>query len=446
MTLPELSERSVLYVFILVFFVLLSGFLVRTSVMGYGVGSGGNWYYAWLTSLVIDNDIDFSNQATQNPYLTLNSSKKYFYERFAEPGLTPTGRQGNGTAIGTALLWMPFFILAHGLVLLLNFFGAGFAINGYSIIHQVITLTGSILYATIGMFITYKIARKYFHPTISLIAVLSILFGFATIQYVMIEPSISHAMTIFTVSCFLGFLVTQEQDRSCKKWALAGLLGGIMMLTRWQEGFFMIVPLIYWLRDFWSFKQERLTLILKGFIFVICLLIIFIPQFIGWKVLFGGFLSLPPESKKIMDFANPLLFKYLFSFQHSLLISTPIILISLLGIPALYRKNRLFCVALMITFLLFIYVNSSLQELGGNSFGARRMIDHFFVFSIFLAGFLDSISEKPWFKIVLSGIGILVVFNLFYMIEYDLNLVHRVKEVLPWEVIKNIPKILPTLF
>jgi len=427
-------------VFLALFVVLCLGFFVRASAMGYGVGSGGNWYYAWLTSMVIDHDIDFANQAKLHPYLKVGQHD-LFYERFAEPGLTPTGRQGNGTAMGSALLWMPFFIVAHVLVLFLNLFGAGLETNGYSLVHQVITMMASIGYATVGMFIAYRTAAKWFDRTLSLIAALAMLFGFATIQYVMIEPSISHAMTIFSVSCFLAYFVLHKDDDSWKKWVTLGALAGMMMLTRWQEGFFVVVPLVYWLRSFWCGGEERLKLVGKGIAFVAALLVVFSPQLVAFTLMFGSPFSLPPESRAIMDFAHPLLWTFTFSFHHSLVGSTPIVLLALMGIPALWRRDRTLCGALVCALLVFIYVNASLQELGGNAFGARRMIDHFFVFTVLLAGFLDGLKGSRWLRPVLLLMCGLVTYNLIYMLEYDLNIIHRVKPVTPADVLGGIPKI-----
>src|SRR5262249_51993561 len=66
------------------------------------LGGDGRYYWAFLTSLVLDRDLDFTNQYA-NP-----RSGNYYGETKTE-----TGRFANGASIGPALLWMPAFVVAH---------------------------------------------------------------------------------------------------------------------------------------------------------------------------------------------------------------------------------------------------------------------------------------------------------------------------------------------
>src|SRR5262245_16058056 len=72
------------------------------------------YYYAYLPSLVLDRDLDFTNQyqVTQNWY------------RF---GPTPIGRPGNVFGIGPAIFELPAFLVGHGLARL-----AGARPDGFS--------------------------------------------------------------------------------------------------------------------------------------------------------------------------------------------------------------------------------------------------------------------------------------------------------------------------
>ncbi|TMQ27277.1 MAG: hypothetical protein E6J90_02820 [Deltaproteobacteria bacterium] len=62
------------------------------------------YYYAYLPSLVLDGDLDFTNQyrVTQNWYRL---------------GPTPIGRPGNVFGIGPAVFALPVFVVGHGLAL-----------------------------------------------------------------------------------------------------------------------------------------------------------------------------------------------------------------------------------------------------------------------------------------------------------------------------------------
>ena len=53
--------------FVFLFLFLLFLFSARFMVTGYGVGGDGEGYYAYLPSVIIDNDLDFENQYLSAP-------------------------------------------------------------------------------------------------------------------------------------------------------------------------------------------------------------------------------------------------------------------------------------------------------------------------------------------------------------------------------------------
>jgi len=59
-------------------------------------------YYSWLRSAVIDGNLQMSDEFTHYGY-------------GAERGTAPTGYTYNEWAVGSAVLWSPFFLAAHGI-------------------------------------------------------------------------------------------------------------------------------------------------------------------------------------------------------------------------------------------------------------------------------------------------------------------------------------------
>ncbi len=439
-------EKNDKWIFVALFILLFLGFLVRYQIIGYGIGSGGNYYYSYLPTIVIDHDLNFTNQLESLPYLE-KLGHPLFYERNPKPRITETGRTANENSMGPAIFWSPFFITAHGVVLLANHFWADIRTNGFSDVHQIFTLFGSILLSVIGLWLVYRFSAKFYPKWIALSATLAITFGFAVIQYVSVEPSMAHGLTIFTVAAFITYLYNKRNDNSYKKWLFLGILGGLMMHSRWQEGFFFIIPLMYWLRDFWKTKRwkVRRELFLKGTLFVGTIILVFFPQMIVWKILFGSFFRMSESVYTILDFTHPIIFEFLFSFQHSLFVSTPIILLAMFGIPYIYKRDKFFITTLIVALLVHIYVNSSLLELGGNAFGARRMIDSTLLFVLFLSALIDRIKTTRLFWPTMSLIAVLVAFNLIYFLEYNLNLIHRFKPATYLEIIQKAPEIVSNL-
>ena len=118
------------------------------------IGSDGLAYYAPLRSLLIDHDLDFTNEFRDfNPkgHVVPDYSVK-----------TATGLVSNKYGIGLAIAWLPFVLLAHGLVLLLNLFGVVIRADGYSTPYQIAVGIGSMVYGLIGLRFMYKTCALFF--------------------------------------------------------------------------------------------------------------------------------------------------------------------------------------------------------------------------------------------------------------------------------------------
>src|ERR1700722_6701051 len=114
------------YTILIVLFVL-SLPLVNPWVRGDGVG-----YYAYVHSLLIDHDLHFDNE-----WLAANSS--FLQARTDANGhllpnqYSPTGYVKNHFSIGPSILWAPFLLMTHTVVLGLDRLGAHIPADGYSL-------------------------------------------------------------------------------------------------------------------------------------------------------------------------------------------------------------------------------------------------------------------------------------------------------------------------
>ena len=73
-------------------------------------GVDGVFYYVYLPSILFDQDVQFENNLTA------------IYGENYSVNVSDNGSATNTWAIGPAMLWLPFYILAHGLTLCLNAF------------------------------------------------------------------------------------------------------------------------------------------------------------------------------------------------------------------------------------------------------------------------------------------------------------------------------------
>ena len=102
--------------------------------------------HAYLRSMVIDGDIDFFNE-------------KGLWNRFE---LTPTGYSADFMyAIGSAILWLPFFLMGHLIAHIYSWLGYPVTTDGYSFPYLVMTGIGSATYLFLGVILCYDL----FDPT-----------------------------------------------------------------------------------------------------------------------------------------------------------------------------------------------------------------------------------------------------------------------------------------
>ncbi len=188
-------------------------------------GHDSVYYYIYLRSALFDGDIDFDNELD------------HFYGTGSARETTPTGLPGNVFSVGPAILWSPFFVLAHLATLLARAAGCSLEANGYSALYQASVYIGNSIYGLIGIFFTALFLKVYLKPAPTLIACLGILFGSQLTYYLWSFTAMSHNVSFAATALFLYLMLTRGAD----KWT--GLAASLMILARWQNALFLIRPL-----------------------------------------------------------------------------------------------------------------------------------------------------------------------------------------------------------
>jgi len=243
--------------------------------------------YAYLRSIFIDGDIDFSNE------------KEYFYR----DRLTSTLRAENrGYQTGSALLWFPFFFLGHIIALLYKGLGYPVPADGYSFPYLVMTGIGSVTYVFLGSVLCYLCFRRFFSRGASLISASTIFMTTHLHYYTFIRSRKEHACEFFSVALFfLVWLWARDRERRLLPVLLLGLAAGLMALVRLNNLPFCILPLMDFFvlayrqikeRDYRGLKKE---LALQA-CFVTTILFMLLPTFLAMKVIFGNYTSHVAES------------------------------------------------------------------------------------------------------------------------------------------------------
>lgn len=360
------------------------------------IASDGIFYYTPLHSIVVDHDLDFENE-----YRVLGAEPGYFQR-------TVTGRLPNNYSVGPALLWAPFFLVAHTLGIAGIFRPTGFGYPYFTFV-----TTGTVLVGFAGVVALFRLVREYFPPPVAFTAVLLTWLATFHVWYMTFEPSMSHAQAMASVSIYL--LATHRGVKGYSGFALMGGLGGLVALVRWQNVVFLPVTLVVtWLR----YGRPRPRELACG---AVAFLIVFSPQLLYWKLLYGSFL-LVPQGGGYIDWTSPEIEGLVFSSRHGLLSWAPVLYLALAGIPGFVRREPVLGWGLVLSGAAVVWVNGSVYDWwAGASFGSRRFDGALPAFTLGLAVFLQwlapKIAARPLFAL---GVGLLpfVLWNVVLMGVY----------------------------
>lgn len=379
---------------------------------GHLIGSDGRSYFATLRSLVFDQDFDFANE--------------YVYVGFEPKRLTVTGLPENPFAIGTPILWLPFLGLAHLLSLILSALGLQVATNGLGLIYEAAVCLATIVYGSAALVLTYKVIRRIFEPWSALVSCLVMWLATAAVHYIVAEPSMSHGLSLFSMSLFLLVWYPIPQDRSIHNWMAIGLTVGLVALVRWQDGFIILLPLF---EVGWRVGRRQLSVtkaLVDGLVLVAASMIVFVPQLFMWNSLYGTPLTIP-QGNDFLDWLDPKPLLTLFSTRHGLLTWHPILLFALLGLIPLWKHDRALTLAVLFIFLGELYLNSVVVRWwADDAFGGRRFTSLIPFLTISLAAFLTMLQPRAvLFRVVLALFGVLIIWNLLGMVQFTLLYVSR---------------------
>lgn len=390
--------------FLAVFCLIGMVLFLRWWITGDGLG-----YYAYLRSPLFDGDLDFYNE------FTIFNPLGHMQYDIGDPCCkrTITGLVPNLWPIGVAFLWSPFVLLAHLTVKALPLFGAHFPADGYSTPYVISVGTGTVFYGFLGMLVIFDISRRYCRISETALSTLTIWLASSLLYYMYFEPSYANALSTFTVGLFIALWNTYRNQDRLHGWLLMGAAGGLMISTLWQDIVFLLFPLWTWLRFGCRYIAQKAwsrlgRLILNGFALLTSGTLLFFPQLLAWKILFGGWFTTPRDN--FMNWRSPAFLDVFLSTHNGLFPWAPVTLLGIIGLVFLYRKDRELSLCLFLSLLLVGYVNGAAADWwGGDAYGSRRLIDCTVVFVLGLAALLEQLSLRlgRWFSGALCGGAIL---------------------------------------
>jgi len=399
---------------------LLLPLLVQFQIAGRRLSGDGVMYYVYVRSLVKDKDIDFTNEYTH-------------YELIGRGDLsvpTKTGLRRSIFSIGPGLVSIPFFLLGEAVARGLAWTGRTVDLSGYGPAHVNAVALGGLVLGFAAVLLIHGLLRRHFAPGTALGGALVV--GAATFLpwYMVQQPTMSHAASAAAAALALWLWDRGREARSPRGHLVLGLVLGLAMCIRWQNGVLLALPgidlLAAWRRERGSWRRGALSAaaLLAGAAAGA------FPQMWAWKALYGMWvLPYPPHGADFVRLDHPFLMNTLFSSRHGLLSWTPVLWAGYLGFVPLLKRRPWLAGPLLVPLLLMTYVNACSGDWwAGGSFSNRRFDSLLPILAFGLAAAIDAaraaLRARPGAVLGLAALP-LVVWNVSLMEQVRRGMVPR---------------------
>ncbi|MGB4849890.1 MAG: hypothetical protein WBP41_18330 [Saprospiraceae bacterium] len=359
-------------------------------------------YYHYLPAIFIYHDI--KKQAymadIDAKYLPSPAHDQSF-------GHHDSGNRVNKYAIGQAIMYSPFFLLAHTYAKITKSYPA----DGYSKPYQVAIWLGSFLMSLLGLLLLRQIFLLYFKD--QTVAWVLFALGLATnwMEYASISNGMNHTW-LFTLMC--GLILFSYRFYKKMDWASTfgiGVCLGLATLTRPTEIIWVFVPLLWGIQSL----RERITLLFqqwkKCLVAVVIAGLIISIQLIYWKSVAGEWIVYSYGDQGF-NWLHPKIWRGLMGVNVGWWIYTPIMLVALIGFYSLYKKNKPLFWPAFVTSVLAIYITLSWAHWeGGGGLGQRNLIQIYPLLAFPLAMMIDWLDRSKWSRVVWM---IILTGNIYY--------------------------------
>ncbi len=347
--------------------------LLTLTTLAPVIDADGVEYYAWLRSLAVDGDLEFTNE-----YLAPDVPFGHIPTWLAG-ARTATDHAQNLASVGPALVWAPFYLLGEALTRVGIVFGEPWRTDGYAPPYLLMVDLAGMVVGLATVWYSSQLARRAAGQSLALLAAIGLCAGSAIIYFALFESYYAHILSAALVAAFAWYWHATRQARTARQWAVLGLLAGAMCLAYWINALVMLLPAIDALaagidavrrRDVRGFVRT----IGCGVLFLGTSLLAFTPQMLAWQVVYGTPLTIPHGG----GFAGPGGFKFIEMFLsplHGQLWWAPLSIVALIGTIGYARHDRAGW-WLLLTFVLYFGYNATLSSWhGGGPFGLRRIVN-----------------------------------------------------------------------
>jgi len=274
-----------------------------------------------------------------------------------------------------------------------------------------------------------KILLTHYHESIVAFLLLIVGLGTNLTWYVTTEPAMSHVYSFALILVFYYKLQFWLKKPEILNTLLLGILFGLIVLIRPTN---IIVGALFLASEkpllrikYIASHYQHLLLMIAAY------MLIWAPQLAFWKFSTGHWFMYTYGDEGFF-FNNPQVLSSLFSYRKGWLIYTPLMALTFIGLPFLWKKNREIFWQVSALLVLLTYINASWWCWWfGGSFGLRAYIDGYGLFALAIGAFLQAIFNVkskiasflfPAVFIFFIGVNLLQTWQYrIGMIHYDSN-------------------------
>jgi len=377
-------------------------------------------YYLYLPALFIYKDVKHLSfyPRIHEKYRPSNAFDQAYKD-------SSTGNYVIKYTLGQAVLYSPFFLMAHFITSLSNSYPA----DGYSYIYQLFIGLGMMMYACIGLYYVRKVLTRFFSEPATSFSLIGLTLATNYLNYAAIDGAMTHNGLFTVYAALLHQIISFHERPTYKRGLLIGMLVGLATLIRPSEMLAALLPLLWAWRG-WRGQLSFLTdnfpkLLLAGLGAVaLCSLQI------GYWIYTTGRVFVYSYGAEGFDWFHPHVLDCLFSYKAGWLIYSPFFLTALAGFVVLYRKHKPLFVPAFVFFLTFAYICFSWQTWWyGGSLGQRALIQSYPVLGLATAALYDQVRLRRVPRTVVNGFLVVCIwYNLWWTHQSHLGGLMKAEE------------------
>ncbi len=355
-------------------------------------------YYLYLPATFIHDDIGLKDDTWLDEVMTTHPPSATLYQ-------VVDGADGNRVikySSGMALLYAPFFFVAHVLAAPL-----GYPADGFSAPYQLAITFGCLAFALFGLVLLRMVLLHFFDDRWSAALLVLIALGTNWFQLAAWDGTLLTHPALFTLYAFLLLATIRWHLTPSWSWALVmGVSLGLITTIRPSELVVFLVPLFWGLHDAaarrakWRAITGNLAQLLVA---ALILLVVVSPQLFYWHATTGQWIFYsyvnPGEG---FDLDSPHLRPFLVSFRKGWFIYTPLMVLAVAGIPWLWKRVPQAFWAVLIFLIVDVWIVSSWScwWYAGGSFSSRSMVPTYVLLALPVGAVLQWAWERRYTRIV----------------------------------------------